>query len=328
MGYKDSNLAKVIQAKSRRRLYFGCFLLILSIIILFWQYNFISNLLSGPITMDSKALEYQLINNNVKNININLKLPPDGVYTTGYANINKKVNKYTGEVISQTTESEYYLTTIGSHLLIIEGKPGQLPSGNFSGVIIPLESNIRHSLISDFNGSSESVGLGEYLLPYTLSNKSMFNFPGFWLFLLGIGLVSWGVLLVYRRITDIEDKKHYAYLIAKSMGYNTIENLGADYAESKQAGTVEIGNHYRLSNKFLFADKFFSFKIYPLSQLHWAYKKITKKSLNFIPYGKDYAIVMHFRPKEMVEIKSSEDNINKTLFLLTQLCPETKYGYS
>ncbi|HEU0051339.1 MAG TPA: hypothetical protein VFQ60_04790, partial [Patescibacteria group bacterium] len=83
-----------------------------------------------------------------------------------------------------------------------------------------------------------------------------------------------------------------------------------------------------LTDKFLFSESYFHFKIYPLSQLHWAYKKVIKKSVNFIPTGKDYGLVMHFRPNITAEARESEDKVHKHLMLIAALYPAVKIGYT
>ncbi len=290
--YLESYVAKIIRAKSRRRMYFGCFLLVLAIIIFSYQHNYIANLISGPRIIDGKALVNELLSGNIKDININLHLPPNEVYATGYTRITQKVDQATNKVESQTTNSEYYLTNIDMHFLVLEGTPHYLPSDHFVGVIIPLPSDLKNRLVADFNKYSiHSTDISNALLSYVLSNKGMTGLDDFWILLSGIALLGFGILLVLRRITDIEDEKHYAYTILPVAGYPNIDALSDDFIKSKQAGVVEIGawyNPYKLSNKYLFRNNFFSFKIYPLSQMYWAYKKIIKKRLNFIiPMGKD-----------------------------------------
>src|SRR3989344_918834 len=325
--HSESYIAKIIHAKSRRRLYFGYFLLALATIILLYQYNYISNLISGPRSMSGITPENELLSGSIKDININLQLSPDSVYQAGYTHITQTINKNTNQVESETTDSEYYLTIIGRHVLVLEGAPNQMPNGNFEGVVDSLSSELQSKLTADFNGIPELAGLSGSILPYVISNKGMVGLDAFWAFLFGIGLLCWGGFLTYKRMTDRADKKHYAYQIASLVGYHSIDDFSNDFIEAKQAGIEKIGG-YTLSNKFLFQDNFFSFKVYPLSQMYWAYKKVVKKSVNFIPTGKDYEVVMHFKPKQTVSIKESDESVNKHLMLLIQLCPEAKFGYT
>ena len=324
---KSDFLSKIIHAKSRRRLYFGYFLIAIAAIIFIYQHNYISNLISGPRSISETALESELVSGNVKDININLALSPDSVYQAGYTYVTQTLDKYTNKVESETTDQEYYLTIIGRHVLVLEGTPNQIPSGNFEGVVVPLSSELQGKLVADFNGVPELSGLGGSILPYMLSNKGMTGVDSFWGFLFGIALVCWGGFLTYRRATDRADKKHYAFQIASAAGYPNMDNFSKDFIVANEAGIVKVGG-YKLSSKFLSRENFFSFEVYPMSQMFWAYKKVVKKSVNFIPTGKDYEVVMHFRPNKTISIKESEENVNQHLMLLIHLCPEAKFGYT
>jgi hypothetical protein len=325
----ESYIAKIIHAKSRRRLYFGYSLLTCAIIIFIYQHTYIANLISGPRLMDSASLENELIGNNIKDINVNLPLPSGEVYTSGYTYVTTTTDQDTNQVESQTTDSEYYLTIIGKHVLVLEGTPGQLPSGNFTGVVIPLPPDLQSNLVSDFNSTPELSGLGNTILPYALSNEGMTGLDDFWGFLFGLGLLLWGGFITYKRKTDPEDKKHYIYqtLSLPLSRYQNINDLSDDFIKSEQSGITKIGL-YKLSNKFLFHETFFHFRVYPMSQMYWAYKKITKKSVNFIPTGKDYGLVMHFKPKQSITIKEPEASVTQHLTMLINLCPQAKFGYT
>jgi hypothetical protein len=325
----DSNnyLSKIIHAKSRRKLYFGYLLLATALIIFIYQKSYISNLVSGPRSISATALESELVSGNIKDININLTLSPDSVYQAGYTYVTQTVDKYTNKVESETTDQEYYLTLIGRHVLVLEGTPSQIPSGNFEGAVIPLSSELQRKLIGDFNSLPELSGFGGYILPYMISNKGMTGVDSFWGFLFGIALACWGGFLIYRRITDREDKKHYAFQIASTAGYSNMNSFSKDFITANETGIVKIGG-YKLSSKFLSRENFFSFEVYPMSQMFWAYKKVVNKSVNFIPTGKDYEVVLHFRPNKTLSIKESEESVNQHLMLLIRLCPEAKFGYT
>jgi hypothetical protein len=106
-----------------------------------------------------------------------------------------------------------------------------------------------------------------------------------------------------------------------------MDDFSDDFIKSAKAGVMKIGK-YRLSDKFLSISTFFSFNVYPLSQMYWIYKKVINKRVNFVPVGKDYEIVMHFKPNKTVAIGESEEKVNQHLLILTALCPEAKFGYT
>lgn len=323
---KDSHLPEIISEKSHKRLYFGILLVTISFLIFFAERNYISNILSGPRLKTPEAIEQELVAGNPKDINVNLQLNPSAVYQSGYTHITQSVNSSTNQVESETTDSEYYLTIIGKHILVLEGKPNQKPSSNFIGAVIPIPQDLESSISAEFNKTPELVGLDKYILPYAISDKGIFNLDNIWTLLIGVALFVWGGILTFKRLGDIDDKNHYAYGLITVLGYKNIDDFSKDFVAAKDAGILSIGN-FSLSNKFLYNEGFFSFSIYPMSQMFWAYKQVVRKSVNLIPTGKDYKVVMNFRPKTSVEIKESEEDVNKHLYLLTKLYPWAKFGY-
>src|ERR1019366_9308362 len=62
-----------------------------------------------------------------------------------------------------------------------------------------------------------------------------------------------------------------------------------------------------ITDNFVIQKAFFAFNVLRFNDLVWAYKKVTKKSVNFVPTGKDYDAVMifyggtqNFRAKEKI----------------------------
>lgn len=325
-GHK-SYIAKIIHLKSRRRLYFSCFLLILACLFFFFQKNYIANLISGPREIDSMMLERELLSNKIKNININLQLNSDLTYPAGYTHITQTIDKSTNNVKSEETNSEYYLTVIGKHVLILEGVPDQVPKNNFKGVVVPLPADLQNKLVADFNDIPELKGLGDSILPFMLSNRGIMGLDDFWTFLFSIILFCCSAIIVFRRTMDSEDKKHSVFRKISLAGYQNIDDLSDDFVKSTEAGMIKIGG-YRLSDKFLSKNSFFSFNIYPLSQMYWTYKKVINRRVNFVPTGKGYEIIMHFKPNETVAIGESEEKVNQHLLIIATLCPEAKFGYT
>lgn len=323
---KRDYLSTILYKKSLRRLYFGYFLLAISVIIFINLHNYIANLISGPRSIDAISLESELLSNNIKDLNINLELLPELVYKTGYTAITQTIDKYTHKVKNETTNQEYYLTILGQHILVLEGSPQKIPNNNFEGALLPLSTELQKKLSADFDMSKESASSNK-ILPYMLSNKGMTGLPAFWKFLFAIVLGCWGGKITYKQIIDREDKKNFIYQIPNLVGYQNMHDFSQDFIHANNTEFIKIGN-YKLNSKFLFRDNFFSFEIYPMSKMFWAYKKITKKSVNFIPTGKDYEIVMHFKPNKILSIKESKKHINQRLIFLMHLCPEAKFGYT
>jgi hypothetical protein len=147
----------------------------------------------------------------------------------------------------------------------------------------------------------------------------------FWSNIIGFIFICLGGLVIWRRRDDLEDKKHFVYKFVEE-NYSSINEFSQDLIKSYEDGVIKLGS-YHLTNKFLFRNNFFSIEIYPLSQLNWIYKKVTRHSINFIPTGKTYNIVLHFSSR-VIEVSGSEEWIDSLLLLFFSLCPTAKFGYT
>lgn len=326
----DSFLSDIVRAKSLNRLYFGLVLVAVSFVIFFFERNYISNILSGPRQKTPDQIEQELVTGNPQDININLQLNSGEVFQSGYTHITQSVNSSTNEVESETTDAEYYLTIVGKHLLVLEGKVNQKPSTNFEGAVIPIPQDLESSISAEFSKDPELAGLEKAILPYALSDKGIFSLDNVYVLVFGIGLFVWGCYIVFRRLADIEDKGHFAFRISDELSYKNIGELSEDFVKNKESGVVDIGR-YEVSSKYIFKEDYFSFSIYPLSRMYWAYKRETTHRVNFVPTGKSYGLVLNFMMKNgtniTIEAKEPEDKVNEHLYLFARLCPWAKIGY-
>jgi hypothetical protein len=84
---------------------------------------------------------------------------------------------------------------------------------------------------------------------------------------------------------------------------------------------------WRLGNKFLMRSTFFTFNVLRFHDVLWAYKKITRHSINFIPTGKTYeAIVACYGGT--ATIGGKEKQVNELLNFIQQRAPWAIYGFS
>ena len=72
----------------------------------------------------------------------------------------------------------------------------------------------------------------------------------------------------------------------------------------------------------------FDLQICHIPDLVWAYKKVTKRSVNFIPTGKTYAAVLHDRYGKPVEIQATQEEADEMLQMLVGKAPWAIFGFS
>ncbi len=90
---------------------------------------------------------------------------------------------------------------------------------------------------------------------------------------------------------------------------------------------TELQTSLRVTQSWLIKENYFNTWVSPLNDLAWAYKKVTKHSVNFIPTGKSYAVVLVGRHRQRVEEKMNEKATTELLTHLATFVPWALYGF-
>jgi hypothetical protein len=101
---------------------------------------------------------------------------------------------------------------------------------------------------------------------------------------------------------------------------------------------MEIGSEFQsphisygklhLTLSWLIKRRLFDTWISPLDDIVWAYKKVTKHSINFIPTGKSYTAILVGRHRQRIEVKLSNKTADEILNELAIRVPWAIYGFS
>ena len=87
------------------------------------------------------------------------------------------------------------------------------------------------------------------------------------------------------------------------------------------------GPGWVVTDQYLLRSTFFSFDVLRLSDLLWAYKKVTKHSVNFIPTGKTYDAVLACYGGRAT-VKGAEKTVDELLGFAAQRTPWAVFGFS
>lgn len=90
--------------------------------------------------------------------------------------------------------------------------------------------------------------------------------------------------------------------------------------------------HYKsmgilITDNFVIQKAFFAFNVLRFNALVWAYKKVTKKSVNFVPTGKDYDAVMIFYGGTQ-NFRAKEKIVGEVLVFAAERAPWAVIGFS
>jgi hypothetical protein len=105
-------------------------------------------------------------------------------------------------------------------------------------------------------------------------------------------------------------------------------------AETAQQIDIELKGETRklcgavVTPSWVLVKHMFSLDVFHIPDVIWAYKKVTKHSVNFIPTGKTFATIMFDRYGKSLEMDEGRSESNTFLMMLQEKMPWVVFGYS
>jgi hypothetical protein len=160
--------------------------------------------------------------------------------------------------------------------------------------------------------------------PYFLDTAS-FRSSGYWGLGLGglfvAGMSAWAVR-AWRRLKAPASHPVLAQVAAWGDPAALSAEIEADATRPwRSASSFKIGDRYVVNASF------YGLSVLRLSDLLWAYKKVVKKSVNFVPVGKDYHAVLCCAGGT-AEILAKEDAVDEILHHAAARAPWAVFGHS
>jgi hypothetical protein len=242
---------------------------------------------------------------------------------TGYRDIEKRVEKATGRVISTEVKDEYiFLRVGGSEILLVKAPPGE-GKLEYSGELVPTPEQVQADLLRPF--AAQEPDLGAKVLPFTL-NAADYRSNG-WVGLVIMAplmlLALWNILKAVRRSSEPQSSPVWKALSA----FGNAEQLSQQIEADMQPGGVRKYGKLLIGPQWMVRRSAFRTWVSPVGDLIWVYKKVTKHSVNFIPTGKTYSVILVGRHKQRTEEQMKEAAVNQLLMELTQRVPWALFGF-
>ncbi|HEV2990265.1 MAG TPA: DUF6709 family protein [Candidatus Angelobacter sp.] len=160
-----------------------------------------------------------------------------------------------------------------------------------------------------------------------IANFSDINFSrDFWsvlvvslIFLLGV----WNCVKAIRRYGELPTTPVWKHLSV----YGNAEQLSMEIEQQRLGPTKKYGS-LEVAGSWLVNKSLFSTWVSPVGDLAWVYKKVTKHSVNMIPTGKTYSVIIYGRHKQRVEVSMKEKQVNELMTEFGSRVPWAIYGYS
>jgi len=226
-----------------------------------------------------------------------------------------------GKEESKTTTGEYMAMIVGSRILVVKTRPDE-KAEKYTGTIVSLPDDFKSKFFSDLNDPK----LQHATLPLMLDASEKYGDD------LVLGEILIGILLPGTLWTYIKSKRRSEHpethpLCKVLSQYGSLYTIVPEIdAEARNAMSTLTGVTFTAN--WVILCSLTSTVAMHRGDIIWAYKKRTKHSVNFIPTGTTYSLVLRDSRGKLVEISSAETNIDAYLNSLADQTPWVIFGYN
>jgi hypothetical protein len=226
-------------------------------------------------------------------------------------------------VVSTEIKDEYILLRVGDRILLVKADPGK-ERLEYSGELVPTTDQVKDDLLRPL--ATEDADLARAILPFTL-NAADYRSNGNTMLLIGLPILAlalWNCLKAVRRSGEIQTSPVWKNLAV----YGNAEQLSQQIEAELQPAMIRKYGKLQIAQQWMVRRKMFSTWVSPIADLVWIYKKVTKHSVNFIPTGKTYSVVLLGRHRQRIEEQMKEKAANEMLADLTARVPWALFGFT
>jgi len=250
-----------------------------------------------------------------------VKVSGTKAFNTGYRDVVKHMEG--GRVVSTEIKDEYIMLRVAEKLLLVKAAPGaeQL---EYSGELVPTTDQVNTDLLAPLG--TQQADARAAVLPYTL-NAADYRGNGYTILLVGLpffALAAWNCLKAARRISEAQLSPVWKNLAT----FGNPEQLSQQIEAELQPRMTRTYGKLQISQNWMVRRKSFSTWVSPVVDLVWIYKKVTKHSVNFIPTGKTYSVVLVGRHRQRTEEQMKEKAVNEMLADLAARLPWAIFGFN
>ena len=299
----------------RRRAVAWCVILAGAVLFGVAQSRYVSNFLKGPFELGAPELD--AITDVSTTPRYFVSVTGSKAIDTGIQQVTTR--KHAGVETSRSVSAAYYALVVGDRFLIVKRAAGMPTTAQGELAVMPAELD-RHLF-----STPQMQAIRGRFYPYYLDDSS-FRVPGY------IGIVAaliLAVLLVkfalpaWRYARDVSSHP----IVKRVAAWGDPVGTAVEARREAEAPPRYKGGGWRVTDKYLIRRAPFAFDLLRLSDLLWAYKKVTKHSVNFIPTGKTYAGLLVCYGGA-AEVTGNEKNVDALLTFAAERAPWAIVGYS
>jgi len=308
-------IIRLCRETSRRQVIAWALAFTAGFLFLFANTRYLTNFVRGPYVLQGTDLAQ--ITDAESTPRYFVSIHPDKILDTGIQEITTTTEN--GVKQGSYVSAGYYAALVGDHYLIV--KSATKPGSEIEGQLTTMPTDLSTELFSGADGPA----IRDACYPFYLQSEG-FRYPGYW----GIGIAVVFLLLFFKygrpawlRLRDINSHP----VVKRLNRWSDPISISVE-AERELNGAVRYRSQgVFITDRFLIVKRFFAFNVLRFEDLLWAYKKVTKRSVNFIPTGKDYAAVLVFYGGSQ-SLPATENMVGEVLTFAATKAPWAVFGYS
>lgn len=228
-----------------------------------------------------------------------------------------------GRLVSTEIKDEYVYLRVGEKILLVKAPPGK-EQLEYSGALEYTTDPVKQDVLRPL--AAEDAELAREVLPFTL-NAANYRNNGYAMLIFGLPLLAlalWNCLKGIRRSSEIQTSPTWKHLAA----FGNAEQLSQQIEAELQPAVIRKYGKLQIAQQWMVRRKTFSTWVSPVGDLVWVYKKVTKHSVNFIPTGKTYSVILVGRHRQRIEEQMKEKAVNEMLADLATRVPWILFGFT
>ncbi|HEX7714482.1 MAG TPA: DUF6709 family protein [Bacillota bacterium] len=211
--------------------------------------------------------------------------------------------KVRGQKLYRLSKShDYYLLEINHAFLVVKGKVGE-DSLEFSGELKDLPDDERKKLdqaLGVMNGEGGKPKVSIHPVFLEAGELQTRESTDYWLFGALLVLVIRNIFVLLRRHSDPSLHPSCKYLSKLGSVETIVINIDSEVSKAEGAfGKASL----IVTDSWIIVKKFFKLQFLALSDVVWAYQKVTSHRYNLIPVGKTHELIVYTKDQEVHEFK-------------------------
>lgn len=277
--------------------------------------RYLYNFFSGPF--DVSTAQLVTIQQPDAQFRYFVKVKGEDIADTGVQEIERDSN--TG---SETVKANFSILVVAQHLLIVKSDPKESGT-SFQGELAEVPTDVHNNVIAPLLKQHPNASAA--LLPFML-DATGFRTDGYVGSAIGVPaflFACWLIAKVMRRRSDVSVHPD----VKTAARYGSLADVSQQLELEMQSSPLKIGRA-SVTPSWVVLQKTFSLKLCRISDLIWAYKKVTRHYHYFIPTGKSYEVIMYDRYGQPLQMQAREKKIDEMMNVLGERAPWAVFGYS